>query len=177
MAQAQGPAAAPVQHKKHETMKMKPRNLLAISVVGVAAVAAIVGYAMSSGMQPTQPSGHAMFTPDLSGIADGAPIAQVTVPAQFSPQAQMGERAFNAVCAVCHGANAAGINGIAPPLVHIFYESTHHGDDAFYAAAQNGVQAHHWPFGDMAALQGLTRSDVANIIAYVRALQRENGIN
>ena len=167
----------PVPREKHEALKMKPIKLLMITGVGVAAVAAIVAWSMSPGSSPRQTPGHAMFTPDLTGIGEGAPIAEVVVPATLSPQAQMGARAFDAVCAACHGTNAAGINGTAPPLVHIFYESTHHGDAAFFSAAQNGVQAHHWPFGDMAPLKGLTRSDVGNIIAYVRALQRANGIN
>lgn len=156
---------------------MKHRNLLAISGIGIAAGAALIAWSMSSGMASRQAPGHAMFTPHLSGIAEGDSIAYVKVPAVFSPEAQMGERAFNAVCAVCHGANAGGINGTAPPLVHIFYESTHHGDAAFFAAAQNGVRAHHWQFGDMAPVTGLTKADIGNIVAYVRALQRENGIN
>jgi len=156
---------------------MKKRHYLAIGAIGIAAGAALVGWSMSAGMASRRAPGHAMFTPDLTGIAEGAAIAQVVVPAALSPEAQMGERAFNAVCAACHGANAAGINGTAPPLVHIFYESTHHGDAAFFAAAANGVQAHHWPFGDMAPVTGLTKADIGNIVTYVRALQRENGIN
>jgi len=165
------------RNEQQETLKMEKRHYLAIGGIAIAAVAALIAWSMSSGMAARQASGHAMFTPDLTGIADGAPIAEVLVPAAFSSEAQMGERAFNAVCAVCHGANAAGINGTAPPLVHIFYESTHHGDAAFYSAAQNGVQAHHWKFGDMAPVTGLTKADIGNIVAYVRALQRENGIN
>jgi hypothetical protein len=40
-----------------------------------------------------------------------------------------------------------------------------------------GVQAHHWSFGNMPAVEGLTRGDVKMIIKYIRELQRENGIN
>lgn len=152
---------------------MSKLHYLAVGAFIAVAVAAIVANSMNS----KQTSGHAMFTPDLPGIEEGAAIAQVTLPAEFSPQAQMGERAFNAVCASCHGSNAAGTNGLAPPLVHIFYESTHHGDAAFVSAAQNGVRAHHWEFGDMAPVKGLTNADIGNITAYVRELQRANGIN
>ena len=53
----------------------------------------------------------------------------------------------------------------------------HHGDMSFVIAAQNGVRAHHWKFGNMPAVKGVTQADVLNIVAYVRALQRENGIN
>lgn len=47
---------------------------------------------------------------------------------------------------------------------------------AFQMAVAQGVRAHHWPFGDMPPQAGLTREDVGNIVAYVRALQRANGI-
>jgi len=39
-----------------------------------------------------------------------------------------------------------------------------------------GVRAHHWKFGNMPAIEGLTRADVKAIIAYVRELKRQNGI-
>ena len=47
---------------------------------------------------------------------------------------------------------------------------------AFQMAVANGVRAHHWRFGNMPAVEGVTQSDVDKIVAYVRALQRENGI-
>lgn len=106
----------------------------------------------------------------------GAPIVSVTLPDTFSPQAQMGERAFNAVCAACHGANATGRIGMGPPFVHPIYQPGHHGDMAFQMAVVQGVRAHHWPFGNMPPQEGLTRADVGNIVAYVRELQRANGI-
>ncbi|MBB3710756.1 mono/diheme cytochrome c family protein [Limimaricola variabilis] len=121
--------------------------------------------------------GHSMTPPDTSEIPQGAPIMQVALPAALGDQVQMGKRAFDSVCADCHGANAAGKNGVAPPLVHKTYEPSHHGDYAFLAAVQNGVRSHHWDFGDMPPIEGLTEADVANVVAYVRALQRENGID
>ena len=101
--------------------------------------------------------------------------ASVTVPATFSGEARMGEWAFNAVCAVCHGTNAAGTQS-GPPLVHRIYEPSHHGDYAFEMAVSNGVRAHHWAFGDMPPQPALTRADLKTVIAYVRELQRANGI-
>ena len=118
-----------------------------------------------------------MVPPDTSQVETGAPIADVAVPASIDGQAALGETAFNAVCADCHGQNAAGQNGVAPPLVHKIYEPSHHGDMAFQLAVQNGVRSHHWKFGNMPPISGLTKSDVGNIVAYVRTLQRENGIN
>jgi len=129
-------------------------------------------------MQPAPAStGHSMVPPDTSNVEQGDPIATVRVPASFSPEAEIGKVGFEAKCAVCHGENAAGQNGIAPPLVHKFYEPNHHSDAAFVGAAMNGVKSHHWKFGDMPPLEGLTRADVQYIARYVRELQRENGIN
>ncbi|MEN8834292.1 MAG: cytochrome c [Pacificibacter sp.] len=96
---------------------------------------------------------------------------------ELSSNAQIGKQGYEIKCAACHGANAAGQDGLAPPLVHIIYEPNHHGDEAFQRAAAIGVRAHHWPFGDMPPVEGVTRGDVTMIIAYIRELQRANGIN
>ncbi|MGH7231326.1 MAG: c-type cytochrome [Nitrospiraceae bacterium] len=91
------------------------------------------------------------------------------------PDVQQGEAKFNAQCARCHGERATG-TAQGPPLVHKIYEPNHHGDFAFQRAAANGVRAHHWKFGDMPKIEGVTPSDVEQIIAYVRWLQRQAGI-
>lgn len=135
---------------------------------------ALFGYQV---MAPAAPVGHSMVAPDLSGVEEGAAIAEVAVPAEFSENAQMGQNIFDLKCAVCHGDNAAGQNGIAPPLVHRTYEPSHHSDMAFVLAAKNGVRAHHWDFGNMPPVEGLTDGEVQMVAAYVRELQRENGIN
>ncbi len=122
-------------------------------------------------------AGRSMTPPDTDEIAQGLAIVRVALPAELDEQAQMGKRAFDAVCADCHGENAAGRNGVAPPLVHKTYEPSHHGDHAFLAAVRNGVRSHHWDFGNMPPIDGLTDADVANVVAYVRVLQRKNGID
>ncbi len=109
-------------------------------------------------------------------VADGA-LAQVLLPDTLSQNAQIGKRAFEAKCSVCHGTNAAGQDGVAPPLVHVIYEPGHHGDESFQRAAVSGVRSHHWRFGDMPAVDGVTRGDVTMIVAYIREIQRANGIN
>lgn len=108
--------------------------------------------------------------------ASGEPLAQVTVP-PLSGVAKEGETLFNANCAQCHGENAAGRDGAGPPLVHVIYEPHHHSDAAFYLAARNGAPSHHWPFGNMPPVEGVSDGDIGKIVAYVRALQRANGIN
>ena len=105
----------------------------------------------------------------------GAPLVDVTVP-ELSAAAQAGKKQFEVSCVACHGANAAGKEGVAPPLVHIIYETNHHGDNSFYQAVRYGVRAHHWRFGNMPAIKGVSPSQVADIITYIRELQRANSI-
>ncbi len=107
---------------------------------------------------------------------EGGAMVAVTPPGQIDPLAETGARIFAAVCADCHGANAAGRAGKGPPLIHRIYEPSHHADESFQRAVAHGVRAHHWPFGDMAPVPGLTRADVAAVVAWVRAVQRANGI-
>ncbi|WP_372840671.1 cytochrome c [Phaeovulum sp.] len=121
-------------------------------------------------------AGHSMVPPDTSGIPIGAPLVAPKLPDTLSPDAQIGKRAFDAVCAACHGENAAGINGTAPPLIHFIYEPNHHPLVSFLSAVQKGVPAHHWHFGDMAPVEGVPPAIVKNIEAYIREVQRENGI-
>ncbi len=64
-----------------------------------------------------------------------------------------------------------------PPLIHVIYEPSHHADMAFVMAMRNGVRAHHWPFGDMAPVEGLSLADMEAIIAFVREVQVANGID
>lgn len=91
-----------------------------------------------------------------------------------SPQPD-GDLLFADNCARCHGEKADGTD-VGPPLVHRLYEPGHHPDFSFQRAVKNGVIAHHWQFGDMAPVPGLSEEEVTQIIAYVRELQREGGI-
>jgi cytochrome c len=93
------------------------------------------------------------------------------MPAEF----QQGEAKFKTYCAHCHGERAAGTHQ-GPPLVHKIYEPSHHGDAAFQMAAAKGVRAHHWGFGDMPKIEGVSSGDVTDITAYIRWLQRKAGI-
>lgn len=117
-----------------------------------------------------------LSTGDKSAGGTGPALVQVKVPA-LEGDAKSGEALFNKNCASCHGTNAAGQDGVAPPLIHIIYEPNHHGDASFQMAAKNGVRAHHWRFGDMPPVEGIAESEVKKIVTYVRTLQRANGIN
>ena len=94
------------------------------------------------------------------------------VPAEF----QAGEAKFNAHCSACHGPQAAGTQQ-GPPLVHKIYEPNHHGDAAFLRDAEFGVKAHHWEFGNMPKIEGVSPAEVEQITRYVRWLQRQAGLS
>jgi len=113
--------------------------------------------------------------PWFGGDADGRPLAEVNVPL-LDADALEGATIYEANCKACHGDNAAGRNGVAPPLVHSLYRQGHHADIAFWLAARDGVRSHHWLFGDMPPVAGITREQVDKIVVYIRALQRTNGI-
>lgn len=104
-------------------------------------------------------------------------MVDVTLPESLTAEAKNGKASFEANCAICHGENASGVDGSGPPLVHKIYEPSHHGDESFQRAVVLGVRSHHWRFGDMPPVEGIDRKDVEQIISYVRALQRANGVN
>lgn len=87
-----------------------------------------------------------------------------------------GKNLFIKNCSSCHGQDLKG-SKVGPPLLHQYYESSHHGDMAFYMAAKNGVRAHHWQFGDMPAIPTVTGEDMGHIVAFIRDEQRKVGIH
>lgn len=93
-----------------------------------------------------------------------------------SEQSAEGEDLYQANCASCHGTDLRGTNK-GPSLLSIVYEPGHHGDDAFRSAIANGAAQHHWNFGDMQPVPGLSNSDVDAIIAYVREVQEREGLD
>jgi len=113
----------------------------------------------------------AVLTDRSSG--EGEPTVDVSLP-ELSTMAQRGARAFETNCSRCHGTKAGGTQ-TGPPLVHRIYEPSHHGDNAIRRAARLGVQPHHWRFGAMPKIDVSDR-ELNSVIAYVRELQRANGI-
>ncbi|MCE7028873.1 c-type cytochrome [Jiella avicenniae] len=107
-----------------------------------------------------------------AGAADH--VVDVTVP-DLSAQASHGQKLFAENCAACHGENGGGTEQ-GPPLIHRIYEPNHHGDQAFLIAATQGARAHHWPFGNMPPVEGVTPRQIQDIVAYVREVQKANGI-
>lgn len=111
----------------------------------------------------------------LGGAGDGpAGAVGVAVP-QLSAGALFGKKAFDENCASCHGALLDGTDK-GPPLIHDYYNPGHHSDAAFYAAIARGTRQHHWRFGDMQPVPGVSEDEARMIVRYVREMQRANGI-
>lgn len=103
----------------------------------------------------------------VSDAAGNGAVSEVTA---------RGGELFAANCAACHGVSGATGTASGPPLVHIVYEPSHHGDLAFHRAVREGVAPHHWDFGPMPPVSGLSDADIEDIIGYVREQQRAAGI-
>ncbi|WP_299669358.1 cytochrome c [uncultured Ruegeria sp.] len=141
------------------------RKYLLIGICAVVAVAAYVTLRFApvdDAVQAAPTKGNAMVAIQMPRIEGNAAI---------------GQRIFETACAACHGNNAVGVEGAGPPLIHVVYEPSHHADESFQRAVAMGVISHHWQFGDMPPVEGLTRGDVAMVIDYIREIQRANGIN
>jgi mono/diheme cytochrome c family protein len=86
----------------------------------------------------------------------------------------VGAGLYQANCAVCHGSDLRGTDQ-GPSFLSVVYEPGHHGDGAFLIAVMAGVRQHHWDFGPMPPIPGLTAQDVEAIVAFVRDQQRIHG--
>lgn len=106
------------------------------------------------------------------GASDSTGAVEIT--AQDGDLVDAGGDLYQANCAECHGADLRGTDK-GPSHLSVVYEPNHHGDGAFILAIQRGVRAHHWPFGDMEAVEGLSGDDIAAIVAFVREQQQTHG--
>lgn len=88
--------------------------------------------------------------------------------------ASEGAALYEQSCASCHGSDLRGTDR-GPSHLSQVYEPGHHPDASFRAAITNGARAHHWSFGDMPPVEGLSDDDVDLIIGYVRDQQNEHG--
>lgn len=137
-------------------------------LIGTCAVVAIAAYIT---LRPAPVEDAAQSAP-----TEGNAMVAIQMP-PIEGNAAIGQLIFENACAACHGSNAVGVEGAGPPLIHVIYEPSHHADESFQRAVAMGVRSHHWQFGDMPPVEGLTRGDVAMVIDYIREIQRANGIN
>lgn len=134
------------------------RNL-AVGLVSALALAAVVIYSKGVGTDETSvEAGKPVVMPELTGVL------------------LTGQAAYQAKCSACHGVELNGVDQKGPPLVHKYYEPNHHGDAAFVSAIRVGAPAHHWKFGDMPPVEGMGEADIAAVVAFIRAVQKANGI-
>ena len=124
-----------------------------LATVAALVVAAVVLGACGGSEPATGPTGGA---PPSAGVEEGRAL-------------------YAASCARCHGADLNG-TAVGPPLLHDFYRPGHHSDASFLLAVRRGVRAHHWDFGNMAPVPGLSDGDVEAIVEYVRSEQRAVGV-
>ncbi len=96
------------------------------------------------------------------------------IPPQDPETVARGGVLYEAQCASCHGSDLRGTD-LGPSHLSIVYEPNHHADIAFFLAVSRGSRAHHWSFGNMEPVPGLTDEDVAAIVAFVREQQRIHG--
>jgi len=90
------------------------------------------------------------------------------------PQLDRGAEVYAQTCASCHGEDLRGTDK-GPSHLSIVYEPNHHTDDSFRSAIANGAPQHHWNFGDMPAVGGLSDDDVEAVITFVRFEQERQG--
>ncbi len=152
---------------------MASKFLIGVGVVGLALAGGFVWMSAPQKGGPATPVTSAMHsgTDTDAGLAADA----IIVP-EFSAIAKQGEANFNENCAACHGINVAGTEN-GPTLIHTLYRVGHHPDGAFVSAARSGVIAHHWQFGNMPPVEGITDETLGPILVYLREIQRANGIN
>jgi mono/diheme cytochrome c family protein len=100
---------------------------------------------------------------------------KAVVPAPTS-ELEPGRLAYEKFCAECHGVNTVGTDK-GPTFLHRVYHPGHHADGAFRLATIRGARAHHWRFGDMKPVKGVSDGEIEAIIRYVRAVQKANGIH
>lgn len=89
----------------------------------------------------------------------------------YRPDAEKGGPLFVRFCQSCHGVDARGTEQ-GPALAEPIYREKRHADLAFHLAVGQGVKSHHWPYGDMPPVQGISPEQTADVIAWIRRQQK-----
>ncbi len=110
----------------------------------------------------------------VTGCAGGGDALETEIPAQDPDLVATGATLYEESCAECHGSDLRGTDQ-GPSHLSAIYEPNHHADAAFLLAVRRGSPAHHWSFGNMDPVPGLTDEDVEAIVAFVREAQRIEG--
>ncbi len=89
--------------------------------------------------------------------------------------ASLGQSIYASRCILCHGKSGTGSKQ-GPPLVHNIYRPDHHSDYSIERAIKFGVRSHHWGFGNMPPVSGMSPEDIQHVTAYIRQEQIRAGI-
>jgi len=107
-----------------------------------------------------------LLMPVITGTINAA--EEVEIPFHLGK----GQLLYEKYCSSCHGLQLTGSDK-GPPLLHAYYKPSHHGDQSFYRAALQGVQQHHWEFGNMPPVEGMTAKKMDSLVPYVRYYQQQ----
>ncbi|UCH40720.1 MAG: cytochrome c [Gammaproteobacteria bacterium] len=110
--------------------------------------------------------GACLLMPMFSGVVQAT--ESIDIPFELA----RGQLLYEKYCSSCHGLDLAGSDE-GPPLLHPYYKPSHHGDKSFYRAALQGVKQHHWNFGDMKPVEGMTPKKMDRVVPYVRYYQKQ----
>ncbi|WP_319412159.1 cytochrome c [uncultured Cohaesibacter sp.] len=81
-----------------------------------------------------------------------------------------GLKLYNANCLSCHGVGGRSTS-FGPALVNQIYYKGNLSDRAFSQAVIYGAPQRNWDYGPMDPVDGLTQTEIAQILAYIRAEQ------
>jgi mono/diheme cytochrome c family protein len=110
----------------------------------------------------------------LAACGGASEDPETGLPVQDADLVATGDPLYQAKCASCHGTDLRGTDK-GPSHLSVVYEPNHHGDEAFVVAIRVGSRQHHWRFGNMERVDGLSDDDITAIIAFVRENQRIEG--
>ena len=110
----------------------------------------------------------------VAGCSEQSGAPETGIPPQDPDLVANGAVLYEATCAECHGSDLRGTDQ-GPSHLSVIYEPNHHADIAFLLAVRQGSPAHHWSFGNMEPVPGLSDEDVDAIVAFVRETQRIEG--
>ena len=152
------------------------RWLSALAVLAVLSAAMLAACADSTADSATPAASPAAATASSTVTADVSRAAAPGTPlvATADPSIDAG-RLFAANCARCHGGDMKG-TADGPSLLDRAYLLIFHPDEEYIRAVLEGVPAHHWEYGDMPRIEGLSRADAIALTAHIRAAQRSAGL-
>ena len=140
----------------------RPSVVSYAAAVAVLTLLAVVAACTGGGNEPPAPTA----TPSAATAAPAPPTA-----------VSVGGRAlFIQSCSACHGVDLQGTDR-GPPFLNRIYGPGHHADASFRLAVKRGVISHHWRFGNMPKIEGLTDEQVEEILKFVREQQALAGIH